>query len=97
MAKFEIIFSSQFKKNFKKYQNKKKEKQAIIEVFGLLLEGGSENIPKTMKPHILQGNYRGFWECHIMPDLLIIWDEKTEPAAEIYLVRVGTHSELFKK
>lgn len=96
MTKFKIVPSSQFKKDFKKYRDRKKEKQAIFDVVELL-EGGSENIPQTMRAHTLLGNYKGFWECHIMPDLLIIWDEQTEPIAEIYLVRVGTNSELFKK
>lgn len=96
MGNFEMVFSSRFKKDFKKYQNRKKEREAVINVFELLANGGSDNIPETMKPHLLRGEYNGFWECHIMPDLLIIWDEKIEPSKEIYLARVGTHSELFK-
>lgn len=97
MAQFTLVPSSQFKKDLKKYKDKKKEKQAILHVLELLSEGGTEKIPQAMKPHLLLGNYKGFWECHIMPDLLIIWDEQTAPTAEIYLVRLGTHAALFKK
>lgn len=95
MAKFKIVPSSKFKKDFKKYQNSKKEKQAIFDVIELL-EGGHENIPQKMRPHILSGNYSGLWECHALPDLLIIWEESTEDITEVYLARVGSHSELFK-
>lgn len=42
----------------------------------------------------LTGNYKGNWEAHIKPDLLIIWFEITEDN-EIILLRLGTHSDLF--
>jgi len=48
-----------------------------------------------MKPHTLIGNYKGAWECHIFPDLLLIWEQKYDPVNEIHLIRVGSHSELF--
>lgn len=25
-------------------------------------------LPNKYKPHILKGNYKGLWECHIQPD-----------------------------
>ena len=50
-----------------------------------------------MRPHKLTGNYKGHLECHILPNLLIIWLQYDEEQNEIYLVRVGSHSELFKK
>lgn len=48
-----------------------------------------------MKPHKLTGNYSGYFECHIEPDLLIIWLQYDEERKEIYLVRLGSHAELF--
>ena len=46
------------------------------------------------KPHKLESNYKGFWECHIKPDWLLIWDiNELEKIAT--LVRTGTHSDLF--
>ncbi|WP_436410303.1 type II toxin-antitoxin system YafQ family toxin [Parapedobacter flavus] len=52
-------------------------------------------MPKKMKPHTLVGNYKGAWECHIFPDLLLIWEQEDNPVNEIHLIRVGSHSELF--
>lgn len=48
-----------------------------------------------MKPHILIGQYKGCWECHIKPDFLLIWKQNDEKKI-IVLYRLGSHSELFK-
>ncbi|MGM9841362.1 MAG: type II toxin-antitoxin system YafQ family toxin [Candidatus Limisoma sp.] len=51
-------------------------------------------IPAEYYPHMLTGNYDGFMECHIEGDFLLIWfDPKTD---QIDLIRLGSHSELFK-
>lgn len=43
---------------------------------------------------MLAGDYKGCMECHIESDFLLIWlDESNQTIA---LVRLGTHSELFK-
>jgi len=51
-------------------------------------------VPAKNKPHKLEGNYNGFWECHIKADWLLIWDIN-EPQKTATLVRTGTHSDLF--
>lgn len=94
MPKFAIIPSNKFRKDIKKYIRKKKEMEALYQVIDTLAQEGNLGILKKMKAHKLSGNYSGLWECHVFPDLLIIWEED-EPNAEIYLVRAGSHSELF--
>ncbi|MBK8515227.1 MAG: type II toxin-antitoxin system mRNA interferase toxin, RelE/StbE family [Saprospiraceae bacterium] len=37
---------------------------------------------------------KGYWECHIKPDWLLIWSF-TPKLKEIILVRWGTHADLF--
>jgi len=66
----------------------------IFEVIELLKTNGFDAIPKNMKPHKLIGNYKGCLECHILPDLLIIW-EQDDAEREIYLLDIGSHSDLF--
>ena len=51
-------------------------------------------LPERFKPHKLIGDYAGFMECHVENDLLLIWLDSEENI--IKLVRLGTHSELFK-
>ena len=49
---------------------------------------------KKYKPHKLLGDYKDCMECHIESDTLLIWlDENTNV---VKLLRLGTHSELFK-
>lgn len=94
---YKIIPSGQFKKDYKKYKTNSNQVAKIEQVLSLLKEGGVKNIPQTMKPHFLKGNYARHLECHIEPDLLIIWLQYDEETKEIYLVRLGSHSELFGK
>jgi mRNA interferase YafQ len=95
MSKYQILFSSQFKKDFKKYLKQPKEKQAIKDVIATLANEGYLGIPENMVPHKLKGNYKGYWECHVKPDILLIWKQLEEPDNEIALARVGSHSDLF--
>lgn len=52
-------------------------------------------IPSEYSPHMLVGNYAGFMECHIEGDFLLIWFDHEND--QIDLVRLGSHSELFKQ
>ena len=55
MNKYQILFSSQFKKDFKKYLRQPKEKEAIQSVISILAEEGYLGIPQNMVPHRLKG------------------------------------------
>ena len=94
MTKYNLTFSGKFKKDFKRYQKRPKEVAAIMELIKIL-EQGTTAIPERMKPHKLIGNYRDTWECHVFPDLLLIWEQEEEPVNEVHLLRLGSHSELF--
>lgn len=67
-----------------------------VEVIDILREKGVKGIPKEMKLHKLKGKYYNDWECHIKPDLLIIWFQIITVPKTIKLIRVGSHSDLFK-
>ena len=94
---YEITYTGQFKKDYKKYRSNKNKILKIEDSIALLEEGGVDNLPKSMKAHFLTGNYKGHLECHIEPDLLIIWLQYDEERKRILLVRLGSHSELFSK
>jgi len=59
-----------------------------------LAEQGHKGLEQKHKPHKLSGKFKGYWECHVKPDLLLIWEQK-EALKLIELVRTGTHSDLF--
>lgn len=45
------------------------------------------------RPHKLTGKWSGFYECHVQPDWLLIYDVTGE---EVLLARTGTHADLFE-
>ena len=88
----ELKITSQFKKDLKRYQNQPQKIQKLRVVLEYLQQDVA--IPQEYKPHRLLGNYKDCMECHIESDTLLIWfDENTHV---IKLLRLGTHSELFK-
>jgi mRNA interferase YafQ len=62
------------------------------EVVTLLAETGT--LPSRYRPHKLTGDWQGFWECHIQPNWLLIW-EQHEKELILILTDTGTHSDLF--
>jgi mRNA interferase YafQ len=50
-------------------------------------------LPPAARPHVLQGEWAGTWECHIASDWLLMY-EFTE--TEVRLIRTGSHSDLFE-
>ena len=51
-------------------------------------------VPMKNKPHKLSGDYIGYWEAHLNPDWLLVWKIFPEDN-EVWLIRTGTHSDLF--
>lgn len=84
--------TSQFKKDLKKIKNNPHKIQNLKQVLLNLEENGV--VPSEYYPHKLTGNYSGYMECHVENDMLLIWIDADENI--IKLVRLGSHSELFK-
>lgn len=66
--------------------------QEIDQVLFTLAKG--ELLSEKYRDHVLLGRYKGLRECHIKPDLLLIYKiDKGELL--LLLVRLGSHSQLF--
>ncbi|WP_231254470.1 type II toxin-antitoxin system YafQ family toxin [Helicobacter pylori] len=46
------------------------------------------------KDHPLKGTLKDFRECHLKPDLLLVYQIKKQENT-LFLVKLGSHSELF--
>ena len=67
--------------------------QVVVDL-ALIMCNLKYSVPAEYDPHELKGTFAGFMECHVESDFLLIWfDEQNK---QIRLVRLGTHSELFK-
>jgi mRNA interferase YafQ len=51
-----------------------------------------DQLAERCRDHLLSGDWAGFRDCHIKPDLVLI-DEKPDDSTS-RLVRLGSHSEL---
>ena len=51
-------------------------------------------LPEKNRDHALSGDYNGCRECHVAPDWLLIY-QSDEKFLKLYLMRTGTHSDLF--
>ncbi len=92
---YNIVVSSQFKKDLKRLKKRSISNfKAMQDFVNALVETGIEGVNSKYKPHHLKGNYKGCFECHVKSDVLLIWIEENHPNT-IYLVRTGTHSDLF--
>lgn len=92
---YQLISTTKFKKDLKKLKKNRIDFETTVVVLKILESDGVEGIPLHMKPHRLLGAYKDNWECHIKPDLLIIWIQIESPHV-IKLIRIGSHSEMFK-
>lgn len=65
----------------------------LFEVIDRLSEG--ETLEPKYHDHKLSGEYEGKRECHIEPDFLMIY-QIIDADIVLLIVRVGTHSDLFR-
>lgn len=86
-----IIYSSQFKKDFKKILNSGKNISQLEIVIETLLK--EQPLELKCRDHKLAGKWKNHRDCHIEPDWLLIY-RITDNA--LYLERTGSHSELFR-
>lgn len=89
MSELTPRLSSQFKRDLKK-QYLLLVSPEWAEVFSLLVK--NEKLPEKYKDHQLTGNLKIYRECHVKPDLLLMYKIHEN---ELQLIRLGTHSELF--
>lgn len=90
--KYKVLTSSHYKKGYKKMAKRGLNIKLLDEVVYKLSQG--EKLDKKYKDHILKGKFKGFHECHIQPDWLLIYKIQDDVLI-LTLVDTGTHADLF--
>lgn len=90
--KFEVKFTTQFKKDLKLAKKQNKDLDKLFEVIGLLADG--KQLDLKYRDHELSGKYKNLRECHIEPDWLLVYEYQNDVLV-LMLYRIGSHSELF--
>jgi mRNA interferase YafQ len=87
-----LHYSTQYKKDFKRYRNQPKKLEKLLEV--LIMLENEVDLPAELKAHRLTGQYKDCMECHVEGDFLLVWFDDENNIIQI--LRLGSHSELFK-
>ncbi len=89
-----IIWTNQFKKDYKRAIRRKKNIELLDDIIRKLSK--NETLPEKNKDHALSGNWSGYRECHIQPDWLLVYCIENDILV-LTLSRTGSHSDLFGK
>lgn len=90
MNRLSVVLSTTFKKDYKLSC----KRGMPIPLLEAVVEKLSSNqlLEAKNKDHQLAGEYASYRECHILPDWLLIYQISE---STLFLVRLGTHSDLF--
>jgi len=89
---YKLVPTSQFKKDYKRAKKRRYDMRALSSVIYRLCSGLP--LEERHKDYALAGSYRGFRECHIMPDWLLVYAIDADKLI-LTASRTGTHSDLF--
>jgi mRNA interferase YafQ len=87
-----IEYGSAFKRDQKRMARRGASWPKLLAVLDLLMN--DQPLPPRNRSHLLSGEWKGFWECHIEPDWLLIYDLDDRDVLALH--RTGTHSDLFE-
>ena len=82
-----------FKRDLKR-ESKGRHREYLAENFVKFIQAlaGDEPLAERLHDHPLSNNWQGFRDCHIRPDLILIYAKPDDESLE--LVRLGSHAEL---
>ena len=89
---YTIKTTNRFEKNYILCQSRGYD-MALLETAVKILEKDG-CLPQEYKPHKLKNNWKGYWECHIAPNWLLVWKQDKKQLI-LTLTHTGTHSDLF--
>ena len=89
----EIEWTSRFKQDYKREKKGRRRRTLDRELASVVeLLATDKSIPEKFRDHPLTGEWREYRDCHIRPDLLLIYRKLGDDVLQ--LVRMGSHSEL---
>jgi mRNA interferase YafQ len=88
-----VRYTSRFRRDYKREKSGRHAKRldsALLEAVTLLAQ--DQVMPRRYFDHPLGGEWNDHRDCHIRPDLVLIY--RKPDAASLELVRLGSHSAL---
>jgi mRNA interferase YafQ len=91
-----IRWTNAFRRDYKRVKanpHHRDMEKLLGEIVGALAE--DRPLHEKHRDHLLSGNWKEHRECHLRPDLLLIY-KRPDPRT-LWLVRMGSHSDLFTR
>lgn len=94
-----IKFTSAYRRDFKKLS--RSQYRDVLngalknDILARLIQDAP--LPAKYRDHALTGSWRGYRECHVLPDLLLVYcfiGEAGDEEGALVLARLGSHAEL---
>jgi len=95
----ELTKTNLYKKELKLMLKRGRDGQKMFDIITMILDNANQGVehhlllPEKCCLHKLIGKYKGYWECHIEPDWLLVYYLDDEL---LRLERTGTHNDIFK-
>lgn len=89
---YRLKYSSRFKRDLKRYAYNRDVQRELLVALNILM--GGKGLPEKYLNYQLRGEFLDCFECHLRPDLLLIYKIK-DGELLILLLRIGSHSQLF--
>ncbi|HYI48717.1 MAG TPA: type II toxin-antitoxin system YafQ family toxin [Allosphingosinicella sp.] len=84
--------TTRFKRDYKR--EKKTDPQLDDDLLPVLeVLAADTALPDRLRDHALTGEWKGFRDCHVRPNLVLIYEKIGKDV--LSLARLGSHSELF--
>jgi len=91
--KYTPYYTNRIKKQLKLLETRGYDMSLFKEVVGMLLDG--KTLPAKYRDHPLRGDKRGYRDCHIQNDWVLIY-KIDKNILTLILSETGTHSDLFE-
>lgn len=89
----EIKYTTSFQRDYKREKSGRHSKRLDTLLMGAVsLLAADTPLPRRNFDHALSGEWNDHHDCHIRPDLILIYRKPDDNSLE--LVRLGSHSEL---
>ena len=88
-----VSYTNRFKRDYRREKSGRHGRwldALLMDVVNLL--AADAPLPRRNFDHPLKGEWDDHWDCHIRPDLVLIYRKPNDDSLE--LVRIGSHSEL---
>ena len=83
-------FTNKFIKVLALIEKRGEDMDKIHEIMELIIQG--KPLPTRCRPHKLTGNLAKYTECHVLNDVLLLYEIDKK---KVTFARLGTHSDLF--